>query len=169
MNDTELVAHAKFLAGMSDTDKWVYRRNNGQLKEIVFSKVSSRNRLRYRLKKAFSFKTVFLNWRGVLSRNNLDQYGFWSCFKWVFVVPFNNFRIALQRDKVVPDGSVGTVFTIWEEDGEFLNLFSPAVALKVVEFLETDPTHPAAVAVLEQLRDSRSAIENNGKGEDVEM
>lgn len=70
--------------------------------------------------------------------------------------PISRIRIAahsLKRDTNTPDGILdgGKIITLWEEDGEYLNLMQPTVGALLVTFLKEEPEHPHAVLITKEI------------------
>ena len=60
---------------------------------------------------------------------------------------------ALKRDKHLPDGVLdsGGIITVWEETGEYLQYVQPSVGSLIADFMESDPHHPSAIAIAEEM------------------
>ena len=71
--------------------------------------------------------------------------------------------VNLRKPKHLPDGQVNGNFTFWEEDGEYITLFGPTVGVKVLDFLEAEPDHPHAQAILAEMK----RMEQKSWGEDA--
>lgn len=58
----------------------------------------------------------------------------------------------LRKESNLPDGQVNGNLTFWEEDGQYIMLFSPLVGREVIKFLRAEPDSPYAQAIIEQMK-----------------
>lgn len=86
--------------------------------------------------------------------------------------PVSRIRIAahsLKRDPNTPDGILdgGKIITLWEEDGEYLNMMQPTVGSLVADFLIAEPEHPHAVIITKELDRLRKNYDKRIKAGEV--
>lgn len=63
-------------------------------------------------------------------------------------------KVSLRGDQHRPDGVLenASVYSYWEETGEYLQLMQPSVGSRVADFLEHYPDHPAAQTIAAEIR-----------------
>ena len=146
MNDKDLLEYARFVATkfQSSRDGWVYSRDLGDLERIVYkTDHTGYNHWTKRLRRG-------LNWKRLAGKDIFSS-GKQSLRRRLLYAKAR-FSATVFRDKNLPDGQINGILTHWEEDGEYLAYFQPRVGVKVLDFLEAEPEHPAAKAILAEMR-----------------
>lgn len=126
-------------------DGWTYTRDTGDLQHIRYRRDwTGRNSLWNRTKRAFNPKRL-------LGRDHLSRK---LGFKWSPLGAIAWIHVSLRRDRNRPDGVLngGTVITLWEEDGEYIEMVGPTIGEKIADFLEQEPESPHAIAIAAEMR-----------------
>jgi hypothetical protein len=139
-------------------DGWVYTRDTGDLEHIRYHRdYTGYHAPLPRLKRAFNPKSLFS--RGSFSTSLGLKWSLMSAAAWI--------QVSLQKDRNLPDGALnrGLVLTVWEEDGEYIEMVGPTIGEKIADFLEQDPENPHAQAIaveilrVQDLRPASSIID----------
>ena len=134
------IKFARFVATKfsSNLEGWTYSRDLGDLEYIRFKgDYTGYNHWTKRVKR-------------LLTPNRFIRRTRRRGFSWAGLASYVS--VTLRKDKNLPDGQVNGNFTFWEEDGEYITLFGPTVGLKVLDFLEAEPDHPHARAILAEMK-----------------
>lgn len=146
MNRQELLDYAAFVASRFERNHegWTYSRNVGDLEHIRY-RHDHRGRYHWTRRLIRAFNPAQLLGMDRFSRM-VGQKASWAGAWWHIV-------LSVGKGKNLPDGVVngGSIITFWEEDGEYIILFSPSVGMKVLEWLRAEPDNPYAVAVVEEM------------------
>jgi hypothetical protein len=126
-------------------DGWVYTRDTGDLEHIRYRHdYTGYHSLRRRLKRAFNLKRLL--GRDPLSRALGFRPSFTSAIAWI--------QVSLRKQTNLPDGALHgrSVITMWEEDGEYIEMVGPTIGEKIADFLEQDPENPHSQAIAAEIR-----------------
>ena len=130
-------------------DGWSYSRETGGLEHIRYrSDHTGYGSLHRRIVRAFDPK--HLTGRDSLSKAIRGPWSPLSALAWV--------SVSLRKDKNLPDGSLngGSILTMWEEDGEYIEAVGPTVGVKIADFLIHEPNNPHAIAIAAEIKKVRS-------------
>lgn len=154
MKADELLDWAEFVATKFEItpESWRYSRNTGGLVHVRYkSDFTGYNHWAKRLRRAIS------NWNPVTyfrPKDNLNKM-FQDrnpSIKGFFVRAGAWSLVELRKESNLPDGQVNGNLTFWEEDGQYIMLFSPLVGREVIKFLRAEPDSPYAQAIIEQMK-----------------
>lgn len=125
--------------------QWRYTRNLGNLKRIVYDE--EWERLPNRIRHTFKMFASDPKWLKEINRDG----GIKSRISHKYYI----LVVGLRRNKHLPDGIMenASVLTHWEEEGEYIQLVSPAVGDILVEWLENDSENPYAQRVVEKMKE----------------
>lgn len=144
---SNVLKYARFVATKysSNAEGWTYSRDRGDLAHIRYrSDHTGYNHWTKRAWRTLNPRSMFgddhLLGRAVVVNQGWGY--FWASLR-------AHVSVGLRKDRNLPDGTVngGGIITFWEEDGEYITLFGPTVGVKVLDFIEAEPTHPHAQAI----------------------
>jgi hypothetical protein len=149
--DKDLLDWFEFVATkfQNSRDGWVYTRDLGDLEHMRYRSDHTgyyhwtrRLRRLFNLKRAFGLDS-FSRQIGIKNRSIKDFWGHLSA----------HVVVAMALDNNLPDGRIAnaSIYTSWEEDGEYITLMGPTVGVKVLEFLKAEPENPHAKAILAEM------------------
>lgn len=154
ITDEQLLQWARFVATKFESNEagWQYTRDLGKLKHIRFEEdYTGYNYWTKRLRRAMRSWNPFEYWAPKNSLNKMFQDKPKS-LRGYLIHAYAYTRVALRKDKHLPDGILNGNIIFWEEDGEYGALFGPTVGVKVLDFIDADPENPHAVAIVEEMR-----------------
>lgn len=132
---------------------WVYTRDLGDLEHLRFTDDYTdynhwtKRSLRFlRQITVGYFKKSFI-WEHSIQSKRIN----W--FRWVQI----HWKVQVRKESNKPDGQIkySAIYTMWEEDGEYLVMFAPYVGREVLKFLRAEPDNPYAKAIIEKMVEAR--------------
>ena len=123
---------------------WEYTRELGDLKGIVYN--DDAETLPNRVRSAFGWIAGEHDNILRLFHDDLSRLHLWKA-------RFSMVLHVLHKDSHLPDGVLdnGGIITFWEETGEYLQYVQPSVGSLIADFMESDPFHPSAIALAEEM------------------